>query len=262
MRPVMPRVMPRRGLMLTALVLTAVAASVWRLDLISAFAEGQDSLGELLGFLQRFAAPDTSPAFLAKVGQGAIETLAISLIGTLLAVLGGVALALPASGRFGRLSQIVSRFILNLLRSVPELVWATLTVLAAGLGPFAGTLALALHTTGVLGRLYAEALENAPPAPEAALRGAGSGAAAAFLYGTLPAVAPQWVAYGLYRWEMNIRMAAILGFVGAGGLGAQLYYALSLFHEAQAATLIVAMLLLSLAVDALSGWLRRRLVVA
>ncbi|HQU89576.1 MAG TPA: hypothetical protein PLC58_13410, partial [Denitromonas sp.] len=96
----------------------------------------------------------------------------------------------------------------------------------------------------------------------AALRGAGSGAVAAFLYGTLPAVAPQWVAYGLYRWEMNIRMAAILGFVGAGGLGAQLYYALSLFHEARAATLIVAMLLLSLLVDALSGWLRRRLVVA
>ncbi|MBT0960395.1 phosphonate ABC transporter, permease protein PhnE [Denitromonas iodatirespirans] len=254
--------MPRRGLLISAGVLVAVLASVSRLDLVTAFAEGSDSLGELLGFLRRFAAPDTSPAFLAKVGQGAIETLAISLIGTLLAVIGGVLLALPASGRLGRPGQAAARFCLNLLRSVPELVWATLTVLAAGLGPFAGTLALALHTTGVLGRLYAEALENAPAAPEAALRGAGSGAVAAFLYGTLPAVSPQWVAYGLYRWEMNIRMAAILGFVGAGGLGAQLYYALSLFQEAQAATLIVAMLGLSLVVDAISGWLRRHLVVA
>lgn len=254
--------LPYRGVLITAGVLAAVLASVWRLELVAAFAEGANSLGELIGFLQRFAAPDLAPAFLAKVGQGAIETLAISLIGTLLAVVGGVLLALPASGRFGRSGQAAARFCLNLLRSVPELVWATLTVLAAGLGPFAGTLALALHTAGVLGRLYAEALENAPPAPAAALRGAGSGAVAAFLYGTLPAVAPQWVAYGLYRWEMNIRMAAILGFVGAGGLGAQLYYALSLFHESQAATLIIAMLLLSLAVDAMSGWLRRRLVTA
>ncbi len=254
--------LPHRGLLISAGVLAAVVAGVWRLDLVAGFAEGAQSLGELLGFLQRFATPDLSQPFLAKVGQGAIETLAISLIGTLLAVVGGVLFALPASGRFGRPAQAAARFCLNLLRSVPELVWATLTVLAAGLGPFAGTLALALHTAGVLGRLYSEALENAPIAPEAALRGAGSGAVAAFLYGTLPAVAPQWVAYGLYRWEMNIRVAAILGFVGAGGLGAQLYYALSLFHEAQAATLIVAMLLLSLAVDAMSGWLRRRLVAA
>ncbi|KAA3651192.1 MAG: phosphonate ABC transporter, permease protein PhnE [Proteobacteria bacterium] len=247
---------------MTAGVLVAVLAGVWRLDLVPAFAEGADSLGELIGFLQRFAAPDLTPAFLAKVGQGAVETLAISLIGTLLAVVGGVALALPASGRMGWPGQAAARFCLNLLRSVPELVWATLTVLAAGLGPFAGTLALALHTAGVLGRLYAEALENTPPAPEAALHEAGSGAVAAFLYGTLPAVAPQWVAYGLYRWEMNIRMAAILGFVGAGGLGAQLYYALSLFQESQAATLIIAMLVLSLLVDAMSGGLRRRLVTA
>jgi phosphonate transport system permease protein len=147
--------------------------------------------------------------------------------------------------------------VLNTLRSVPELVWATITVLCVGLGPFAGALALALHTTGVLGRLYAEALSNAPPAPERALRLAGAGGGPAFLYGTLPGAAPQLIAYTLYRWEMNIRMAAILGFVGAGGLGQLLYFELSLFHYAQAATVIVAMLLLSIAVDQASAWLRR-----
>ncbi|MCB1939370.1 MAG: phosphate/phosphonate ABC transporter permease [Rhodocyclaceae bacterium] len=249
----------RRGGWIVLGLALAVLASVWRLDLIAALGAGRDGLGELLRFVARFATPDLAPAFLATVGQGALETVAISLIGTLLAVIGGAALALPASGRFGWLARSAARFALNALRSVPELVWATLTVLAAGLGPFAGTLALALHTSGVLGRLYAEALENAPPVPEAALRDAGAGGLAAFFYGTLPAAAPQWIAYGLYRWEINIRMAAILGFVGAGGLGAQLYYALSLFQEARAATLILAMLLLSLAVDALSGVLRRRL---
>ncbi|MFZ2852992.1 MAG: ABC transporter permease subunit, partial [Rhodocyclaceae bacterium] len=120
-------------------------------------------------------------------------------------------------------------------------------------------LALALHTSGVLGRLFAEALQNAPPAPRDALREAGAPPVAAFLYGTLPEVSPQLVAYALYRWEINIRMAAILGFVGAGGLGQLLYVELALFRTAQAGTVIAAMLLLSVAVDAASAWLRRRL---
>ena len=133
---------------------------------------------------------------------------------------------------------------------------ATLTVLAVGLGPFAGTLALALHTAGVLGRLYAQALVNASAAPARALRLAGANGGLAFLYGTLPSAAPQLIAYTLYRWEMNIRMAAILGFVGAGGLGQLLYVELSLFHYAQASTVIIAMLALSMAVDQASAWLR------
>ena len=211
---------------------------------------------DMLAFLGSFFPPEHSPGYLARVAVAALETLAISLLGTLLAALAGAMLALPAAGRLGAGARTVARFMLNALRSVPELVWASLMVLAAGLGPFAGTLALALHTSGVLGRLYAEALENAPPAAEASLVGAGSGAVAAFCYGTLPQVAAQWLAYALYRWEMNIRMAAILGFVGAGGLGAMLYYELSLFNEGRASTVIIAMLLLSALVDGVSQRLR------
>ena len=113
----------------------------------------------------------------------------------------------------------IARGALNILRSVPELVWAALRVLAAGLGPFAGTLALALHTSGVLGRLFAESLENAPPTPARVLIESGAAPALAFVYATLPLITPQLIAYSLYRWEMNIRMATVLGFVGAGGLG-------------------------------------------
>ncbi len=213
-------------------------------------------------FVGEFFPPDLSPAFVAKAAWGALQTFAVAAIGTLLAVIGGGVLALPAAGRFGLAPRLAARFVLNLLRSVPELVWAALMVIAAGLGPFAGTLALALHTTGVLGRLYAESLENVPPAAERALRDAGAGRIASFAYATLPLVTAQGVAYALYRLEMNIRMAAVLGFVGAGGLGQLLYFHLSIFQQAQAATLLIAMFVLVFAVDSLSAWTRAKLASA
>ena len=221
-----------------------------------------ESLRLMAKFVGEFFPPDTSAAFVAKAAWGALQTFAVAAVGTLLAVIGGALLALPAAGRFGSVARAAARLALNFLRSVPELVWAALMVLAAGLGPFAGTLALALHTTGVLGRLYAESLENAAAAPERALRDAGASPLAAFAYATLPLVTPQGVAYALYRLEMNIRMAAMLGFVGAGGLGQLLYFHLSIFQQAQSATLLIAMFLLVFAVDALSGWLRARLAPA
>jgi len=218
----------------------------------------RESAGYMLDFIARFFPPDLSAAFLRRIAQGTLETLAISAVGTLLAALAGLLLALPASGRLGPVFKAVTRFALNFLRSVPELVWAALMVLAAGLGPFAGTLALALHTSGVLGRLFAESLENAPPEPARALVESGAAPALAFVYATLPLITPQLIAYSLYRWEMNIRMATVLGFVGAGGLGQMLYYELSLLHEPQACTVIIAMLALVVVVDAVSAWVRRR----
>jgi phosphonate transport system permease protein len=221
-----------------------------------------ESMRLMAKFVAEFFPPDVSPAFVAKAAWGALQTFAVAAIGTLLAAGAAGVLALPAAGRFGLAPRLAARFALNVLRSVPELVWAALMVLAAGLGPFAGTLALALHTTGVLGRLYAESLENLPAAPEQALRDAGSGAVAAFAYAALPLVTAQGVAYALYRLEMNIRMAAVLGFVGAGGLGQMLYFHLSIFQQAQAATLLVAMFVLVFAVDSLSAAVRGRLLPA
>jgi phosphonate transport system permease protein len=173
-----------------------------------------------------------------------------------------LALALPASrlhesdAAWGRAP---TRLLLNALRSVPELVWAALLLIAAGLGPFAGTLALAIHTSGVLGRLFAEAIENAPPGPGDALRAQGVGRLRVFLYATLPQVLPQLLSYTLYRWENNIRAAAVLGVVGAGGLGQLLQFHMGLFHMGKTATILAAMLLLVLCVDALSLAARRLL---
>lgn len=251
---------PLARLLIPLALLAAVVAAFAYLQLDTATLFGREGLGQMAAYAAGFLDPDLSPAHLRAIGRGALETLAMSAIGTLLAALLGLLLALPAAGRFGRAAQAAARLLLNALRAIPELVWAALMVLAAGLGPNAGTLALALHTAGVLGRLFAEALENTPSAPADALRLNGGGRVVAFCYGTLPSLWPQLVAYTLYRWENNIRMASVLGFVGAGGLGQMLHMSLSLFQEAQASTVIIAMLLMVLAVDALSGWARQRWV--
>ncbi len=244
---------------LVAAIALATLSSFWFLGLDLTGFISREGRAQMLAYALSFYPLDTSPALIAKVLRGSLETLAISAIGTLLATLFGLVLALPAAGRFGRVARATAKLVLNFLRSIPELVWAALMVLAAGLGPFAGTLALALHTTGVLGRLFGETLENMPPEPTQALRNAGSPAIAAFLYGTMPSALPQVASYVLYRWENNIRMAAVLGFVGAGGLGQLLYVSLSLFKQGEAATVIVAMLALVALVDVLSAWLRTSL---
>lgn len=250
------------NLLVLLAIVAAVLASFAYLELDMQAVVGNGGLAQMGEYAGRFLHPDLTAGHLRAVGWGALETLAMSGLGTLLAMVLGLLLALPAAGRFGWPLQGAARLLLNALRAIPELVWAALTVLAAGLGPNAGTLALALHTAGVLGRLFAEALENAPPEPAAAIRLQGGSQVAAFCFGTLPNLWPQLLAYSLYRWENNIRMASVLGFVGAGGLGQMLYTTLSLFQEAQASTVIIAMLVLVLLVDAFSDLLRQRYVRA
>lgn len=246
----------------SAALVLLVVASFWSLDLQWAQFLSLEAAQSMGRFLAEFVPPDTSPEFLKKVALGTWETLAMSALGTVLAALAGLALALPASrlhegdAAHGRAP---TRLLLNALRSIPELVWAALLLISAGLGPFAGTLALALHTTGVLGRLFAEAIENAPPGPGDALRAQGVGNGRVFLYATLPQVLPQLMSYTLYRWENNIRAAAVLGVVGAGGLGQLLAFHMGLFHMGKTATILAAMLLLVAFVDAASHGSRRLL---
>ncbi len=246
------------GMSIAALVL----ASFLTLDLRWADFFSPAALSAMARFGSSFFPPELGSAFVAKTLQASLETLAMSLLGTLLATLGGLILALPASGGgnwAARRMRGAARGLLNVLRSIPELVWASLLLIAAGLGPFPGTLALALHTTGVLGRLFAECFENADPGPAAALRVRGIGALRVFLFATLPQITPQLISYSLYRWENNIRAAAVLGVVGAGGLGQMLYYHLGLFHMRESCTVLLAMVLLVAAVDALSYVARRTL---
>ena len=244
----------------TAALLALVVASFVLLDLDWAGFASMDAARSMGRFVAEFFPPDLSPIFVSKVAWAAWETLAMSALGTAIAALLGLALAVPASRLSSQNSAWLrspTRWLLNALRAIPELVWAALLLISAGLGPMAGTLALALHTSGVLGRLFAEAMENVPKGPSDALRTQGVGPLQVFAYATLPQVLPQLMSYTLYRWENNIRAAAVLGVVGAGGLGQLLSFHMGLFQMNKTATILAAMLLMVACVDALSFSLRR-----
>ncbi|MBC7549157.1 MAG: phosphonate ABC transporter, permease protein PhnE [Polaromonas sp.] len=241
-------------------VVVLVVLSFWSLDLQWAKFLSSGAFSKMGRFLAELTQLESSAPFIRKLLMASLETLAMSAVGTLLAVVLGLALALPASKTFDgdpARWRALARLVLNALRSIPELIWATLLLIAVGLGPFAGTLALGLHTSGVLGRLFAEAVENASPGPSQALRVRGVPEGRVFLYATLPQVLPQLVSYTLYRWENNIRAAAVLGVVGAGGLGQMLAFHMGLFQMGETGSVLLAMLLLVALVDALSFASRR-----
>ncbi|MEY4138926.1 MAG: hypothetical protein RLZZ371_1108 [Pseudomonadota bacterium] len=236
-----------------------VLASFASLDLQWGKFLSTDALASMWRFVSELLVPQTAPAFLYKVFWASLETLAMSALGTALAAMAGLALALPAGRTYpGDAARWrgPTRLLLNALRSIPELVWAALLLISAGLGPMAGTLALALHTTGVLGRLFAESFENQSTGPADALRVRGVSSAKVFWYADLPQALPQLVSYALYRWENNIRAAAVLGVVGAGGLGQMLAFHIGLFQMMETSTVLIAMMALVAAVDGLSYFSR------
>jgi phosphonate transport system permease protein len=239
-------------------------ASFWSLDLQWAQFLGFEGLKAMGKFLAELTKPELGWDFLKKVIPATLETLAMSAVGTLIAAVLGLALALPSAKTHAddpAWFRGVTRLVLNALRSIPELVWAALLLISAGLGPFAGTLALGLHTAGVLGRLFAESIENAPTNNRQdaafALRVRGVGKGRIFWYATFPTVLPQLLSYTLYRWENNIRAAAVLGVVGGGGLGQMLAFHMGLFQMSKTSTVLIAMLALVALVDALSFAARR-----
>ena len=245
-------------------VVVLVVLSFWSLDLQWTKFLSAGAFSKMGRFLAELTQLEGSPPFIQKLLMASLETLAMSAVGTVLAVALGLGLALPASKTFDgdpARWRGLARLVLNALRSIPELVWATLLLIAAGLGPFAGTLALALHTTGVLGRLFAEAIENASPGPSGALRLRGVAEGRVFIYATLPQVLPQLISYTLYRWENNIRAAAVLGIVGAGGLGQMLAFHMGLFQMGETGSILLAMLMLVALVDTLSFASRRWMAV-
>jgi phosphonate transport system permease protein len=229
-------------------------------DLVSA-------LGGVGALAARAFPPDLGAAFAARVGTAVVETLAISLSGTLLGALLAVPLALlglrrtfPLRRPLGLLVVVPARLVRDLLRSVPPLVLALVAILLVGIGPFAGVIALALHTAGVLGRLFSEVIEETLPGPGDALRALGAREAQVLLVGVLPQASPQCLAYLLYRWEVNLREAVMLGVVGAGGLGQMLHVSVSLFHEPQTLSLVACLCVVVIAVELLSSALRQELL--
>jgi phosphonate transport system permease protein len=148
--------------------------------------------------------------------------------------------------------------LLNLLRSIPELVWVMICIVAVGLGPFAGTLAIGLHTGGVLGKLYAETLEEVPVRPVDALRSTGARLMQVLLWGIWPQARPALVSYTVLRWEMNLRVSTILGLVGGGGLGQAIYNNIQLGFYPRIITIVALVYALVILTDWVGDKLRIR----
>ena len=227
--------------------------------------------GAIERFISEMFPPDLSSATLRATMEGVLETFQMSFLGALL----GAATALPlaafavaeaptvGASRGERLLRSIpyhlARFVLNVFRSVPDILWALVFVVALGLGPFPGTLALTVHSAGVLGKLYSETLEAVPARPVEALTATGASAFQAFLFGRLPQAMSSFTSLTLYQWECNIRSATILGFVGAGGIGQQILISMHLFDYPKVATLVGATIIVVLLVDRFSAAIRRRL---
>ena len=189
-----------------------------------------------------------------------VDTLAMSLAGTALAVL--LALPLGFCAAFNTAPNpavyAVARSILNVLRSIPELIMGIVFVAAVGFGALPGVLALGLHSVGMIGKLFSETIEHAHVAPVEAVRAAGASPLQVVVHGILPQVLPQFADIAMYRWEYNFRASTVMGMVGAGGIGLELMSSLRIMNYAEVAAILIVILAMVTVVDAFSTLLRRR----
>ena len=224
-----------------------------------------------LRFIGDFFPPKVEPEFLWLVARETWRTVAIATAGMTLALVLAIPLTLLSvrvlsvsalSGRMAwmpaTLRQLV-RWLLIVLRSVPELIWALIFVRVVGLGPTAGVLAIALTYSGMLGKVYSEILESGDSHVTVSLLRNGSGRLQSFFYGLLPQNAAELTSYSVYRWECAIRSSAVLGFVGAGGLGQQMDASMKMFNGSEVSTMLLVFMALVWLADQASAWLRRAL---
>lgn len=210
-------------------------------------------------YLADFFPPDFSDWRL-YVGEMVI-TLQIALWGTALAVVTAVPLGLLASSNIvpAWVYQPVRR-LMDAFRAINEMVFAMLFVVAVGLGPFAGVLALWIHTAGVLAKLFSEAVEAIDPQPVEGIRSTGAGALHEIVYGVIPQVMPLWISFTLYRFESNVRSASVVGMVGAGGIGVVLWEIIRGFQYAQTAAVMIIIVVTVSLLDMVSSRIRKALI--
>ncbi|NQD80891.1 phosphonate ABC transporter, permease protein PhnE [Pseudomonas sp. CrR14] len=216
-------------------------------------AAGLPQIGD---FLSRSVPPNLD--ILPKLIAPALETLQIAIWGTLLGILFAVPLAFLAARNLqsNRWLYQGTRQALNVIRSINELILALVFVSAVGLGPFPGVLALAVHGVGMLGKFFAESIEEIDQGPLEALRATGARPLQVIVFGVIPQVITAWIAVILYRFEVNLRSATVLGMVGAGGLGFELVSSIKLFKYQETATCIIVITVMVIAADMVSNRLR------
>ena len=230
----------------------------------------------VLKFLTGMFPPDVSWQFLSLMWRPTLETIQISLLGTVIAVAIGFPLGLlgthtlvvsgilneaelqgaPARRGARYAVYLAARALLSLFRSIPEFVWAFMFVRAVGLGPFPGVLAIGVAYGGMLGKVYSEIFETVNQRPLEALQSLGANKLQIFFYGWMPQALPNFVSYTLYRWECAVRASAILGLVGAGGLGQQIEISMRMFNFQEVSTILMILFLMVASVDYVSARVR------
>lgn len=212
----------------------------------------------MIGIIARSVPPNVSN-FQTQLWP-ALETVDIGIFGTFFAVILALPLAILAARNTtpARPAYVFARGLIAICRSVPDLVWALLFVTAVGLGPFAGALALTIHSVGMLGRLLAEVIEDMDTGPMEALASTGAGRLQVFSHAVVPTVLPSLLGISLFRLDENIRSSLVLGFVGAGGIGFQLLTAMNLFDYPTVSTLLIMTFVIVMGAERMSAWLRKR----
>ncbi len=189
-----------------------------------------------------------------------LDTVVIAVLGTLLGTIGGTVFCFPASRNLIERYSVyfVFRRILEIARAIPELVYALLFVFAFGLGPIPGVLAIAIHTAGALGKLFSEVNENIDLAAVEGVRAAGGNWLQVIRYAVVPQVLPNYTSYALLRFEINVRAASIIGFVGAGGIGQELFFVIRQFVYTDVSAIVLMIILSVSLIDVTCEWLRHR----
>jgi len=258
---VVDKVLPRKPLNLLPLwaiaALALLCLMTWNLDI--SFVDLFDGVGDIFEYISRYRHPDFSD--LPEYLQLMLDTLAMALWGTVLALVIAFILAPLAARNFSPYSAVyrIVRELLNLMRSMPDLVLALIFVAALGLGPFPGILALGVHTAGYLGKFFAESLEQINKGICEGVASTGANYSQRVMFAGWPSILPEVFGTTLYILDRNVRMACILGLVGAGGIGLKLYDSLKLFNYGQSAALILLILATLMIIDYASSWLRRKL---
>jgi len=212
--------------------------------------------GNMAKFAREFFPPSFSDWRLYL--EEMLVTFHIAVWGTVLAILCAVPCGLMSSENIvpAWVYQPVRRC-MDACRAINEMVFAMLFIVAVGLGPFAGVLALWVHTTGTLAKLFAEAVEAIDPRPVEGVRATGANALEEIAYGVIPQVLPLWISYSLYRFEANVRSASVVGMVGAGGIGVVLYEVIRSFHYAETSALLIIIIAFVSVMDLVSARIRR-----
>ena len=240
-----------------ALVVSSIAATAPQLD---ALGRGIERLFAPSGLLAQMFPPDISR--IDRIALKMLETLQMAVAGAALGLIFAVPFAILATDRLSPhpAVRIAARGVIALFRTIPDLVWAIFFIIMVGLGPAAGVLAIMVDKIGFAGRFFAEAMEEADPGPQDALRSIGASRMGIIFSSVIPACLPSFTATSLFALEKAVRGSAALGLVGAGGIGVDLKVAFDLFNYDEALTIILMLFALVMLVEQGSSWIRSKLI--